>query len=116
MSNSVQTKKSGAIDCRADSGSARNQPRMTGNSVSNRSGSGMFAIDIREGGADVVIMGKPTRKRATTMLNIPISEALRARLQEHIVGSVAMGSSALLEWALEELDRQHVSIQAQPQP
>lgn len=74
----------------------------------------MFAIDTRDGNAEVVIMGKPSRKRAVTMLNIPISGALRARLQERIVGSVAMGSSALLEWALEELERQRVSIQAQP--
>lgn len=73
----------------------------------------MFTIDTREGSAEVVIMGRPTRKRAVTMLNIPISEALRARLQEQIIGSVAMGSSALLEWALEELERQRVSIQAQ---
>lgn len=76
----------------------------------------MFTIDTREGNAEVVIMGKPTRKRAVTMLNIPISGALRARLQERVVGSVAMGSSALLEWALEELERQCVSIQAQPNP
>lgn len=74
----------------------------------------MFIIDTREGSAEVVIMGKPTRKRAVTMLNIPISGSLRARLQERVVGSVAMGSSALLEWALEELERQRVSIQAQP--
>ena len=76
----------------------------------------MFTIDTREGNAEVVIMGKPTRKRAVTMLNIPISGALRTRLQERVVGSVAMGSSALLEWALEELERQCVSIQAQPNP
>lgn len=74
----------------------------------------MFSIDTREGMAEVVIMGKPTRKRAVTMLNVPISGALRDRLNKRIVGSVAMGSSALLEWALEELERQQVSIQAQP--
>ncbi len=73
----------------------------------------MFTIDTRSGSAEVVIMGKPTRKRAVTMLNIPISEALRRRLQERIIGSMAMGSSALLEWALEELERQRVSIEAQ---
>ena len=82
--------------------------------IGRKQRSTMFTIDTREGSAEVVIMGKPTRKRAVTMLNIPISAALRARLQERVIGSVAMGSSALLEWALEELERQRVSIQAQP--
>lgn len=72
----------------------------------------MFAIQARDGGEQVVIIGKPTRKRATTVLNIPISQALRQQLQSQVVGSMAMGTSALLEWALGELARQHISIQA----
>jgi hypothetical protein len=90
------------------------QAEPEGKAMSTRLTRTMFAIDTREGGAEVVIMGRATRRRAVGMLNVPISGALRARLQEQVIGSIAMGSSALLEWALAELERQRVSIQAEP--
>ncbi len=74
---------------------------------------GMFSIEARPGGAaQVVVVGKATRKRAKAFINIPVSETLRKRLDTQIVGSLAMGTGALLEWALEELKRQGISIEA----
>nr|MBS0019552.1 hypothetical protein [Gammaproteobacteria bacterium] len=75
---------------------------------------GMFVIETRPGGtqSQVVVVGKATRKRAKTFINIPISESLRKRLDTQIIGSLAMGTGALLEWALEELKRQGISIEA----
>jgi len=80
----------------------------------SRSGElGMFAIETRSGDAcQVIVVGKATRKRAKTFINIPVSESLRTRLDNQIVGSLAMGTGALLEWALEELKRQGISIEA----
>ncbi|MFZ0257211.1 MAG: hypothetical protein WAN46_16530 [Gammaproteobacteria bacterium] len=74
---------------------------------------GMFVIETRPGAAcQVVVVGKATRKRAKTFINIPISASLRERLDTQLVGSLAMGTGALLEWALEELKRQGISIEA----
>jgi len=76
---------------------------------------GMFRLQPREGGGGrVVIAGRASRKHATTFVNTPISKRLRKRLDEQIVGSVAMGTSALLEWALDELKRQDVTVEAHP--
>ena len=73
----------------------------------------MFSIETRPGKpAQVVVVGKASRKRAKTFVNIPVTESLRTRLDTQIVGSLAMGTSALLEWAMEELDRQGISIEA----
>lgn len=74
---------------------------------------GMFLIETRPGSAgQIVVVGKATRKRAKTFVNIPVTKSLRRRLDTKIVGSLAMGTSALLEWAIEELDRQGISIEA----
>jgi hypothetical protein len=62
----------------------------------------------------VIVIGKPTRKHAATFLNIPISAAARERLDQQVVGSLAMGTGALLEWALDELERQGISLEARP--
>ncbi len=76
----------------------------------------MFRLETRqEGGGRIVIAGRPNRKNATTYVNIPISQQLRKRLDEQIVGSVAMGTSALLLWALDELKRQDVTVEARPE-
>lgn len=74
---------------------------------------GMFLIETRPGDScQVIVVGKATRKRAKTFINIPISASLRKRLDTQIVGSLAMGTGALLEWAVEELKRQGISIEA----
>lgn len=76
----------------------------------------MFSIEIRENSAGhIIVVGKATRKRATTFVNIPVSKELRRRLDSKIVGSLAMGAGAILEWALDELDRQGISIEAYPE-
>lgn len=81
-----------------------------------RSESKMFSIEIREDSAGhVIVVGKATRKRATTFVNIPVSKGLRQRLDNKIVGSLAMGAGAVLEWALDELGRQGISIEAHPE-
>ena len=73
----------------------------------------MFLIEARPGAVgQVVVVGKATRKRANTFINIPVSDTLRKRLDVQIVGSLAMGTGALLEWALDELKRQGISIEA----
>jgi hypothetical protein len=75
----------------------------------------MFRLESREGGGGrVVVAGRASRKNATTYVNTPITQGLRKRLDEQIVGSVAMGTSALLEWALDELKRQDVTLEAHP--
>ncbi|MGF1615228.1 MAG: hypothetical protein ACFCVA_15340 [Gammaproteobacteria bacterium] len=76
---------------------------------------GMFLINTREDPAGrVIVIGKASRRRATTFLNIPISKELRDALDTQIVGSLAMGAGALLEWALVELKRQRLSLEARP--
>lgn len=76
---------------------------------------GMFLINTREDSAGrVIVIGKASRRRATTFLNIPISKELRDALDTQIVGSLAMGAGALLEWALRELKRQKLSLEARP--
>ena len=75
----------------------------------------MFAIHMTAEDAQgtVRIVGRPSRKCAGAFVNIPISQEMRNQLGKRIVGSLAMGTSALLQWALEELERQGVSIEAQ---
>lgn len=76
---------------------------------------GMFTIQATEDGAGrVIVMGKPSRKRANTFINIPISGELRDRLGDQVLGSLAMGTGALIEWALMELQRQGISIKVMP--
>lgn len=60
----------------------------------------------------VVIVGKCKPKDLDGILNIPISIELQRSLKERIVGSLSLGSAALLEWALDELDRQCICIEA----
>jgi hypothetical protein len=61
------------------------------------------------------MIGKPSRKRASTFINIPISQETRRRLDEQFVGSLSMSTSALIEWALEELRRQGVALEVRSQ-
>jgi hypothetical protein len=73
----------------------------------------MFAIDVHKNGQGrIVIVGRANRKRATTFVNVPVSADLRRRLDLRIIGSMAMGTGALIQWALDELDRQGVSVEA----
>ena len=75
----------------------------------------MFSIEARQDpSGQVIVMGKATRKRATSFINIPISAELRERLDERVIGSLAMATGALLEWALDELKRQGISLEARP--
>lgn len=78
----------------------------------------MFTISVAADDAQgtegtVRIVGRPSRKCAGAFVCIPISQELRSQLGKRIVGSLAMGTSALLQWALQELERQGVSIEAQ---
>jgi hypothetical protein len=75
----------------------------------------MFTINMAPEAAQgiVRIVGRPSRKCAGAFVNIPISIELRNQLGKRIVGSLAMGTSALLQWALQELERQGISIEAQ---
>lgn len=97
--------------------------RSTGSELTSReavakktdSETGMFTLEVaQDTAARVIVMGRPSRKRATTFLNIPISSDLRQRLGNQVIGSLAMGTGALLEWALKELERQGISIKAKP--
>jgi hypothetical protein len=73
----------------------------------------MFVITTREDPTGrVVMIGKPTRKRARALINIPLCQATKEQLEEKLVGSLAMGTSALIEWALKELTRQGVTLEA----
>ncbi len=73
----------------------------------------MFSVSVRENSpGHVIIVGKPTRKGAKAFVNVPVTPELHARLVDHMVGSLAMGTAALLEWALDELDSKGVSIEA----
>ena len=76
---------------------------------------GMFSMEARQDASgEVIVMGQATRKRAATLINIPISAELRERLDKQLVGSVAMTTGALLQWALDELKRQGISLEARP--
>ncbi len=76
----------------------------------------MFAINTRpDPGGHVMMIGRPSRKRASTFINIPICQETRAELEERFVGSVSMSTSALIEWALAELKRQGVALEVRSQ-
>ena len=77
---------------------------------------GMFAITTGAANArpEVVVVGCSSRKHATTSLNIPVSQEFKDQLKAHVVGSMAMGTGALLKWALQELGRQGISLEATP--
>jgi hypothetical protein len=75
----------------------------------------IFSIEVRQAeDGRILVVGRPTRKRATTFLNIPIDQQLHDRLQSQCIGSLAMCTSALLQWALQELERQGISLEALP--
>jgi len=102
-------------DSQAPAASIRLAEQQT-NDLQASANDSMFSIDTRRDRAGrVIVVGRPTRKRAEAFLNIPISDDTRKRLDEQVVGSLAMGTSALLEWALEELQRRGISIEARPQ-
>lgn len=83
-------------------------------SVAPQAAAPMFAITNRaDSTGRVMVMGKANRKRADTFINIPLCRATRQRLDEKLVGSLAMGTGALIEWALEELTRQGITLEAQ---
>lgn len=72
----------------------------------------MFTIRTRpDPNGHVVMVGKPSRKRASTFINIPMCEETRRQLNERFIGSISMSTSALIEWALEELKRQGVALE-----
>jgi hypothetical protein len=74
----------------------------------------LFAITVRDDPAGRVIMiGKPSRKRADVLLNVPLCPTTKEQLEERLEGSLAMGTSALIEWALTELTRQGITLEAQ---
>lgn len=75
----------------------------------------MFSIEVRQTEVGrILVVGRATRKRAATFLNIPIDQELHDRLQSQCIGSLAMCTAALLQWALEELERQGVSLEVLP--
>ena len=79
--------------------------------------SDVFDVAIRPDHAGrVIVMGRPSRKHTTGFLNIPIGRNARERLDRQIVGSLAMGVSGLLEWALKELERKHIALEIQARP
>lgn len=58
----------------------------------------MFSIEARQNpSGQVIVMGKATRKHATSFINIPISAELRECRDKQLVGSLAMATGALLE-------------------
>lgn len=90
-------------------------PTRRGRPRKRKAPEAMFAIDIHKNEQGrLVVVGRASRRRATTFVNVPVSADLRRRLDERIIGSMAMGTGALLQWALDELDRQGVSVEARP--
>lgn len=72
----------------------------------------MFSISSRKDlEGRIIVMGKATRKRVDTSLNVPLCQATRDRLEERLVGSLAMGTSALIEWAIDELTRRRITLE-----
>ena len=64
----------------------------------------------------VSIVGRVSRPVMITQLNIPVTPALHHRLREAIDGSLATGGGALIDWALDELERQGISLEARLAP
>lgn len=90
-------------------------PARRGRPRKRKPADAMFTIDTQKNGQGrLVIVGKASRRRATTFVNVPVSADLRKRLDDRIIGSMAMGTGALLQWALDELDRQGISVEARP--
>lgn len=90
-------------------------PARRGRPRKRKPADAMFAIDTHKNEQGrLVVVGKASRRRAATFVNVPVSADLRRRLDERIIGSMAMGTGALLQWALDELDRQGISVEARP--
>lgn len=64
----------------------------------------------------VLVIGRASRKHTTRYVSIPIGESVRERLEKQIVGSLAMGLSGLLEWALRELELKRISLEVKIRP
>lgn len=72
----------------------------------------MFTITTRtDPTGHVMVAGKASRKQAC-FVNVPLCQATKARLEARVIGSLSMGTSALIEWALDELARQGIAIEA----
>ena len=96
--------------------SRSNQMNTITQSVQAQMAGGMFEITTREdGAARVIVMGKPSRKRAKTYVLIPLCQAIKEQLEQRIIGSLAMGGGALIEWALDELARQGITLEVRPE-
>jgi hypothetical protein len=94
---------------------AQRPPARRGRPRKPKAADAMFVIDTHKNGQGrLAIVGRASRRRATTFVNVPVSADLRKRLDERIIGSMAMGTGALLQWALDELDRQGISVEARP--
>lgn len=92
-------------------------PNETGISPVDVFESDVFKITTRGNDTGRVIMiGRSNRKNTTGYLNIPIGAQMRERLRQQIVGSLAMGVSGLLEWALAELERKQIALEMQAKP
>jgi hypothetical protein len=76
----------------------------------------MFAIEIHPAEqGPLVVVSRPTDRQTHQLLNVPLSRMTRERLARHLVGSIPMGTSALLEWGLQELERQGITLEVQAQ-
>lgn len=76
----------------------------------------MFAIEIHPAAqGPLVVVSRPTHPQTHQLLNVPLSQATRERLDHHVASSIAMGASALLEWGLQELERQGITLEVQAQ-
>jgi hypothetical protein len=66
----------------------------------------MFSITTGNNAAGgVMVIGEATRKRVATFVNIPLCQATKERLEERLVGSLPMGTGALIEGALDGPER-----------
>ena len=77
----------------------------------------MYQYQIRHDDPGTVsIVGRISRKDSPAFVTIPVTRELHSRLYNAIDGSMATGGAALLSWALDELERQGISLEARLQP
>lgn len=73
----------------------------------------MFSVSVHQRNlGEIIILGKPTRNSAWAHIKVPVTPELHKQLRGHVVGPLAMGTAALLEWALDELDSRSISVEA----
>lgn len=73
-------------------------------------------VEGQRAGASVVVRGKIRRGDISREMLVPLPAVTNERIQQAIMGANAPGIVALVEWALDELERQGKTLTVENRP